>query len=259
MLHSLLKNFPAREEKLKSIYRYSMFEVFFYRSNLWDHAQRVALIVKEIGPLAYQLLPEFDVEKAFVLALVHDDAEMITGDVQLGHKQRMSAQELQQIDDEEARAIEQLVGQYPQEVADFSYEALLLQALHKDTIEAKVVSLADKLDAYCESMHEVLGGNISALRSLLMYEKILATFDQKFPELQPLLASKASPFINWQRRTHKDYVPRDIYQHVNRPHTVESIGIETDFSMYNRWRQLVMENVENGTELLTQQKYFLEF
>ncbi len=246
--------FEDREEKLKKIYRFSMFEVFFYRSSLWDHVQRVALIIKELSPLALRLLPNFDAEKAYVLALVHDDAEMITGDVQLGHKQRMSSEELKQVDLEEAKAVDILSEQYPKEITRFIYRDLLLNALHKDTLEAKLVSYADKLDAYCESMHEALAGNITALRPLLMYEKILDRFDEKYPELISLLQDQSSPFTNLEQRLNLLYVFKGPYLHLNRPHTPKTITLVTDFPTYNRWKKLVLEHFAKGTKLLTHQK-----
>ena len=66
------------------ITRFSLYKVMFYRSNLFNHAWHVAWLVDEIAPFAMKKFPQFDSEKAQMLALVHDDAEIIIGDIQAG-------------------------------------------------------------------------------------------------------------------------------------------------------------------------------
>ncbi|MBI4134561.1 MAG: HD domain-containing protein [Candidatus Sungbacteria bacterium] len=252
----ILKAFPpSRGERLQSITRYSMFEVFFYRFTLWHHELRVSFIVEDLAPVLRDVLPHCNAEKAQILALVHDDAEMITGDVQLGHKYQMTRDELEKIDDDEAAAIEKLSGQFPERIGGYRYKELLYHALRKDCIEAKVVSYADKLDAYCESLHEILGGNISALRSVIGYTEILHNFDKMFPELQSLLSYKYSPLMYYQDRTDHWKAHRENYVFLNKPHTRESIERKTEFPFYNRWKELVVTRMgEEGVKILIEQK-----
>lgn len=245
---------PDRERKLRSIERFSMFDVFFYRSTLWHHQLRVALIVDELTPLARKLLPHCDTQKAYALALVHDDAEMITGDVQLGHKQLMSSEELEAIEEAEATAIGELAKNFPQVIAGYSYRELLFHALRKDCLEAQLVSYADKLDAYCESLHEVLGGNVTALRSVIGYTGIIRSFGVQYPALKALLSEK-TPFTDIDMRTDPFRVHRDKYLYLNKPHSMESIRQETEFPTYNRWKALILEQMrDEGAEMLTRQK-----
>jgi 5'-deoxynucleotidase YfbR-like HD superfamily hydrolase len=246
---------PEREEALRRIERFSMFDVFFYRSTLWHHELRVFLIVSELSPLIRELLPSCDIEKTRILALVHDDAEIITGDVQLGHKQMMTDAELRNIVANEADAIEQLAKRYPPTIGVYSYKELLMHALLKDCIEAQVVSYADKLDAYCESLHELFGGNLSLLRATLNYSNLLSRFSEKFPLLRPLLADPRSPLVNLDLRLDPMHVYRRHYQHVNKPHSRESLQQEVDLPVYATWRRIVMDGLgTEGVEILTTQK-----
>lgn len=259
MLEDIFRTFPReREERLRQIQRFSMFDVFFYRSSLWYHTLRVFLIINELAPLAEKTLPNCDLAKARILALVHDDAEMITGDVQLGHKQAMTKEQLKKVDDEEAGAIEKLGHIYPESVGGYNYKELLYHALRKDCIEAQLVSYADKLDAYCESLHEIFGGNILALRAVLNYSNLFSRFGDKLSSLKPLLTDADSPLINLNLRTDQWRVHQENYKHVNRPHTLESIQKDTEIPIYNTWKRLVVNGLgDEGVEILTTQKEFL--
>jgi len=84
------EGFNGRDKKLRDIIRFNMerFTPMFYRTNLLLHSQRVYLLVRDIMPV---ILPVYDdelnAEKALTLALIHDDAEIITGDVELYRKE----------------------------------------------------------------------------------------------------------------------------------------------------------------------------
>ncbi len=229
-----------------------MFEVFYYRSNLWHHSIRVFFILNELFDSVKGLVPGFDMKKAQVLALVHDDAEMITGDVQLGHKLRMTQEQLRAVEHSEAEAITKLAETYPKEVCGYSYSDLLNNALRKDTVEAQLVSYADKLDAYCESLHEVLGGNISALRAVITYVKILKDFPYKFDALKPMFAGEKSYLNTTDFFADPWKVRKENYLNVGHPHSPETIKAKTDFVLYDRWKELVIGNLgDEGIKLLT--------
>jgi len=250
-----LNVFPAeRKEKLESIYRYNYFDVLFYRSNLWQHTHRVLWLLEEIDPLAQKYI-KFDIEKARVYALVHDDAEMITGDVQAITKLRMSADEQIKHEEEEMSAISKLAETYPQEINGYSYKELLLNAVKKDSIEAKLVSYLDKLDAYCESLHEVYAGNISLLRSVVFYANALPLFPIKYPELKELLASKESPLTYLTNQISPGEIRVERYMNLGKPYTKESLGIDVDFPFYKEWKRIVIER--GKIDWLINQKEYL--
>ncbi len=249
----ILKDFPReREEKLRNIKRYSMFDVFYYRSTLWHHSLRVFYFVDEFADVVKNALLELDLNKARILALVHDDAEIITGDVQLGHKQRMTYEQLKEVEKNEMKAIEKISEIYPKEVGEYNYRDLLYSALKKDTIEAQLVSYADKLDAYCESLHEVFGGNISALRAVINYVGVLKDVKEKFPALKPIFNHERSFLTTTDFYTDPWRVHKENYAHLGKPHTLENIRKETEFVLYNTWKNLVLDNLGGeGLNILT--------
>lgn len=244
---------PERKEKLESIYRYHFFEVFLYRSNLWMHTHRVLWLLEAIAPLAKTYL-DFDLEKARIYALVHDDAEMVTGDIQAITKARMTPQELERLEADERTAIDQLLTNAPAEVHGYSYRQLLEHAAAKDCIEAQLVSYVDKLDAFCESLHEVYAGNISLLRSVVFYAQTLALFGAKYPALKDLLESKESPLTYLSDQISPFEIRAERYQQLNKPHTMESLLIDTDFPFYRAWKKIIIEKGKSDW-LLTQKEH----
>lgn len=245
---------PEREKKLKAIKRYSMFEKMFYRSNLWMHTYRMLWMIEAAAELAEKHL-KVDINRARVLALVHDDAEIVTGDIQAGHKKFMSKDELQKVAEGEAAAIEELTGRYPKMINGYVYRELLLSALQKNDVEAQLVMYFDKLDAFCESLHEVLAGNIIFLRAVIFYTKTMAEFPIKNSLIVDFLNSKELSLTWIDNRESPLKVLIERYTYLNHPHTKESIYRDSDFPFYNTWRSLVIKRAgEEGIRWLTEQK-----
>lgn len=262
---NVLSRFPPwREEKLRAIKRFCVAEVFFYRSSVWHHSLRVHFITRELSKLAQLLIRGYEADKANILALVHDDAEMITGDIPLANKERMTDDELQEMRNKEAEAIRILTedDDTPCTLSlgkrCYFYEELLLNALNKDCVEAQVVSYADKLDAWCESLHDLFAGNLLAVRPAISYGSRLRELKDKYPALRPLLAHANSPLTNTNTRLDPIRFQRKNYLHLGKPHTPDSVLKETEIVFYNLWRTLVLEHLgKEGMELLTVQKEFM--
>lgn len=250
----LLEKFIGREERLKNIYRFSIAEFFRYRSNLWYHELRVSFLTVELCKIATKLGFKLDFEYARLLSIVHDDAEMVTGDVQLGHKQHMSREQLADLDKQEELAIEKLSEEFPERVGHYVYKELLLDALHKRTLEAKVMKYADRLDAYGESLHEVLSGNLTALRPVLTYTLLLATYSETFPELMTLFEYKESPLTNYSSKRWPDRISLTHYEKMGAPYSKVSLSEKTDLLFYDEWKQLQLDNLgEEGVRLLVEE------
>ncbi len=229
----------------------------YYRSNLWMHSWRMFWLVEALAPLAQKYLKGIDMEKARILALVHDDAEIVFGDIQSSARVYMSAEELAKTEQAEADAIEELCKTYPKEVHGYDYKELLTSMLHKSTIEAQLVSYVDKLDAYNESLHELFAGNISLLESIMFYAHAFAQFSAKYPALKEFMSDKTSPLTYLDDRTWRYPGSRHRNTRLWWPYTKETIGEVTAFPFYNEWKRIVIERGgKEGMEWLTKQKEF---
>lgn len=241
-LEEFVIDFNGREEQLRRIVRWNMERrtPMFYRTNDLLHSQRVHFLVEDLVSVLREVYGnKFDVKKALYLALVHDDAEIVTGDVQVYYKDRMNSGELSRLDDVEKEAIEQLIKRWPNTIANFSYRELLYHALNKDCLEAQIISYCDKVDGYCESLHEIFAGNPKFVGASQSYVEKINNFPQKFPELAILLPSLKHPlliapgFLN----------AKEILKNA-KFHTMQSVQIPTGLPHYDRWKELTIKHFD---------------
>lgn len=218
------------------------------------HSHRVLWLLEEVAPLAKKHI-KFDLEKARALALVHDDAEMVTGDIQAIVKARISKTELAKLERKELLAVKSLVKKFPKTINGYVYEDLLNHSAKKDCIEAQLVSYVDKMDAYCESLHEVYAGNISLIRSVIFYANLIPLYSKKFPALKPFLDSKDSPFTFIGDQISPYKIVAKKYSHLNKPFTKETVKLNNDFYFYKRWKEIVIKH--GKIDWLIQQREFL--
>jgi 5'-deoxynucleotidase YfbR-like HD superfamily hydrolase len=230
-----LSDFIGREDELKKIKRFLKYPTMFYRTDLVIHTERVLAIAEELLPLAIKTLDNFDPELVRVLALVHDDAEIVTGDVQLYDKLRMTSEQLAQLDKEEEKALELLAKRFPEKINGYVYKEVLKLPIKKEKVEAQFISLCDKLDAYGESFHEIYAGNRYFINPCETYVDLLmeGKFASKFPLLSPLFKEKhillTPAFPNY------DYEKILAF---GKLHTEESIEIDTGNPIYEFWKMI---------------------
>jgi 5'-deoxynucleotidase YfbR-like HD superfamily hydrolase len=139
--------------------RYSLYAPVYYRSSDFLHSKRVAWLVESVEPIITEGLPNFDIARAVATALVHDDAELLVGDIQAGNKGKMSKEELQAIDDAERKAIDALAEKFPKTLGGYNYKEMLEDVLDFTTPEAQVVKYLDRFDALGEALHELYAGS----------------------------------------------------------------------------------------------------
>lgn len=243
-----LEKFPDREKDLRNIKRYSLYHTMWYRTDLWIHSRRLAWIVEEVAPFIRKVFgSSFDSTKALALALVHDDPEIIIGDIQAGNKAKMSEQELAEIKKLGINAIEELSASYPETLDKYNYKSLLIDASEKKSLEAIVVSFFDKYDAFCEALHELYACNKLWTKNVNNeYGEIMLPTDyymdyfnsyiEKFPQTKELFLQNNDYFK----------IPEnpDILKIVdtNTKHTKQSIHNAKGYKPYDQWVQLTIKN-----------------
>ena len=88
-------------EKLKEIKRYNdkHFDIMHYRTNDWIHSKRVLYHMESVLPLIKEIYDDaFDENYARAECVVHDDVELIIGDVMLYQKEQMTPEEKRELE-----------------------------------------------------------------------------------------------------------------------------------------------------------------
>lgn len=243
-------------EKLKKLHRYGKFDVMFYRTNDLIHSRRVAKLLEYIAPFLTFYYPTFDLEKAKTIALHHDDFEIVLegGDISLQLKLLMDDCELSVLEQKEILASLAMTKLYPKKIKGYEYRQILLHSIQKDCIEAQVVSFCDKIDAYCEAIHEVFAGNTVFLEPIINYD--LFTFPKSVLEKKYNLISKLfnieTDFFKFKVIDIKDFF--DSGKRKSRPYTKESVKRKTLIPHYEIWKKITIQNF--GIEVLIDQKEF---
>lgn len=240
--------FDGRKEELEAIKRFNSLQPMYYRTNDYSHSQRVLWLVEELLPSAVSAFPDIDSELVRTLSLVHDDPEIIIGDIELDQKLKMSAEELQQLEHDEAAAIEILSARFPKTINGFNYRDLLYHALRKGIIEAQLVSYADKKDAYGEGRHEIEAGNELFIPSAQRYDTIFKCKQTRWPLITSLF-KRDHPFLN-------DMVEQDLEAIAKKGkyHTPESIYLPSGNPAYDCWKKVTMER-DGIKSLITVKEY----
>ncbi|MAG02328.1 hypothetical protein CMI42_03245 [Candidatus Pacearchaeota archaeon] len=251
-----LDGFDGRDEALAKIKRYihHITPIMFYRTNDLIHSKRVLWHLEQAIPDILQVYgTDFDVKYSRTLALVHDDVEILTGDVQLHDKEHMGSGELEALAAEENNAIPKLVSMYNGIANGYDYAELLATAKEKDRLESQFVSFFDKFDGGGEAWHEVWAGNHCFLLPAGGnhgkeggYVRRLNEFPTKYPAM--------SRFFD----QFPEYLPQPFdFKSVadrSKPHTEISLQEDSGYSPYERWRIPIMKH--EGADILTTQIEF---
>jgi 5'-deoxynucleotidase YfbR-like HD superfamily hydrolase len=243
-----------RDQDLRNIKRYSKFTVMFYRTNDLIHSQRVKALLEEILPFVKELYPEIDVKKAKLIAKHHDDYEIILdgGDISLQLKLMMDEYEHNILQQKEIYAVDILSQFYPKKINGYLYEQILLHSIYKDCIEAQLVSFVDKIDGYCEAIHEVLAGNTIFLEPIINYN--LKTFNnlrEKYPLIKKIFDLKNVWFEFHVVDLKVFFEDGNIGSYL---YTEETIKKETYILQYERWKKVTLKKF--GVQQLTNQVEF---
>ena len=247
--------FNQRKENLDKIIRYHSYNPMFYRTTDYFHSIKVFYLVKTILPKVKKVFGNsFDENKALILSLVHDDAEIITGDIQSGQKAVMPKEKLEQVKEEEKTAIEKLSKKFPKTIEGYNYQELLLEIYFNNTLESQVVKYLDHIDALGEAYHEIYAGNKAFITNVihpnwgkieLPHEYYVTRFNKykiKYPLIEKIISDEA-PFLNF-------YTIPNIAEVISAstPHSKENLNKNTGNIIYDWWKNVLLNNL-NDEEL----------
>ncbi len=258
----LFNDFTNRETDLRGIVRYHIYQPMFYRSNLFTHSKRVLWLLQSILPLVATVFNhEFDTTKAQLLAVVHDDPEIVMGDIMSGAKRKMNAAQLAEVERQEYAAIAAMAERFPGTVLGHRYADLLTESQELKTIEAKLLKYIDRVDAFGEALHELYAGN-RAFHSTIIdpelgaielpgsyYQQYVPAFPHKNPEFKELF-SHPHPLFS-------DPSGFDLAAIVagGSPHTLQTLTESTGYIPYEAWKKIILDSGDSEEiENLYQQK-----
>jgi len=251
-IRALFADFTGRQEALNGILRYSLYAPVFYRSSVYDHSERVSWLIRAIEPVLKNVFgATFNTKRCELLALVHDDIEMIIGDIQMGNKAMMNPKQLAEVARQEQEAIIVLEKQFPRMLGNYSYAELLHEAIDAQSTEALLMKYADKFDGFCEALHELYAGNTAMTVNVVNeygtiptpYEYYIPFFQeyrQQHPESAFLFDSE-HPFF----QTPADL---DVHAIVQRGslHTQQTIQEPVGHPQYDWWKGVIQQYADPG-------------
>lgn len=149
-----------------SVKRYGDHKEMVHRPDLWTHIRRTAylseIIAKYLNNLDYSPF-NIDTKRTFNMGYHHDDSEFILPDIDSQVKNSFTKEQKDKLKEQESSSIKALaVFFYGYKQDSLEYEQYL--SLHKDleekqTLETKIVNIADKWDAVGEILHDIRCGN----------------------------------------------------------------------------------------------------
>lgn len=248
--------FRGREEALARITRYvdDLTPVMFYRTNDLIHSRRVLWHLEEALPSIIDVYGDrFDVGFARTLALVHDDVEILTGDVSLHKKEQMDPATFGNLTTRENHAIPRMIALYGNDANGYPYGTLLVAAKEKNRLEAQFVSFFDKFDGGGEAWHEVWAGNHCFLRPAGGNDGQKGGYVRRlreFPHTYPSLVQFFAQF--------PDFLPTSFdfasAAKQGKPHTDTSLQRNSGYPAYERWKKTIMQR--EGIDILVNQVEF---
>ena len=149
-----------------SVKRYGDEKEMIHRPDLWAHIRRVAYLSEIIGRYlnGFDHSPfNIDLKKTFNMGYHHDDSEFILPDINSQVKSKLSKEQEDKLKEQEGATIKALAilfYGYKQNSPEYEkYLSLHKEYEDKQTLEAKIVNIADKWDAVGEILHDIRCGN----------------------------------------------------------------------------------------------------
>ena len=246
-INKLFEDFKDRDDMLRGVTRYSLYSPMFYRTNLYTHSLHLGWIINELMPNLNQAFGvKVNMDKLLVMALVHDDLEIIMGDVQAAHKEAMDKKQADELDKTEKQAINEIAQRFPEKIGQYNYKDLLTEAQALETLESQILRYVDLLDGMCEALHEIYGGNKTFATNAVdeygrhptpfeLYIPRMSKFTETYPETKPLFDTD-SPLLNIPQVINFKNIAQS-----HSPHTKESLLKDVSYPLYDHWKKMIRE------------------
>ncbi|RDI41032.1 HD domain-containing protein [Falsibacillus pallidus] len=166
-VHNYFKSLSDLEKLLRCPGKFK-----YHEHSVASHSFKVTKIAQFLGTVEEKYGHEVDWRSLYEKALNHDYAELFTGDIKTPVK--YASKELRELFSqvEEEMAKKFIEREFPEE-----YQAIYLERFKEgkdDTLEGKILSVADKIDLLYESFGEIQKGNPEPL-FLEIYQEALQT------------------------------------------------------------------------------------
>lgn len=228
-----------------------------HRNDLFTHVRRTAFIVDHLGyylaTQGYQPAQEANRLSIFRKAYHHDDPELITTDISTPVKLAMSSEEKALLKKQEREAIRAIAAKhiyFPSEFSRDDYIEEMDELLDKQTYDARLVDVADKLDGLGEALHELRCGNTSFHQVLGVYRE--GVFP-KFEEYEFWKLLKNDPAIQLGLfPTDEDVSHMPILEQENlrsrEELPVDTLGVEGLPRWYRSWTSITLNHFDINPE-----------
>lgn len=166
--------------RMKHITRWSLMRTNI-REDLMQHSACVAIFGQALAIIRNEKFGgNVNVDKVATLALYHDTAEVLSGDMPTPVKYYNDAMKSAYAEIEDAINLK-LIGSLPDELR-LTYADFLQPNV--DSEEYKIMKVADKLSAYVKSMEERLVGNHDFDKAFVTLGKSIEGLKDEYPELR---------------------------------------------------------------------------
>ncbi len=166
--------------RMKHIARWSLMRTVS-REDLMQHSASVAIFGQALAIIRNEVFGgNVDVDKVATLALYHDTAEVLSGDMPTPVKYYNDAMKSAYAEIEDVINVK-LIGSLPEELR-LAYSDYLQPNV--DTDEYKLMKVADKLCAYIKSLEERHAGNRDFDKAYVTLGQSIDKLKEEYPELK---------------------------------------------------------------------------
>lgn len=175
--------FLRRSKNLETVERYNS-SLRAHKNTVAEHSWRLALMALVIGT---ECKVRVDIDRAIMLALLHDLAEAKTGDLDAVDQVNGGQRAINNKREKEEEAMHEMTDDLP--FGDWIY-SLWRESEDKLTVEAKFVKALDRIEGFLHIAEDGVGAYIPKEFHADYANDAVAAFDettQHFPELKDLL------------------------------------------------------------------------